>query len=152
MVNVSRVNWEYKDFMVGILIIGDQEKVRKSLVVAFKKQGYVVCDELDWESAKQVYSDKHDLVIADLEGKEQIGVEVLKAIKLSNRNVEIVAILPRNLIGTGKMYSYEVYDCIHKPFLLTDLVNMGKKALEKKKLSDKVRNLEQIMSGNKVVS
>jgi len=152
LVNVSRVNWEYKDFMVGILIIGDQEKVRKSLVIAFKKQGYEICDELDWESAKQVYSDKHDLVIADLEGKEQIGVEVLKAIKLSNRNVEIVAILPRNLIGTGEMYSYEVYDCIHKPFLLTDLVNMGKKALEKKKLSDKVRNLEQIMSGNKVVS
>ena len=151
MVNVSRVNWEYKDFMVGILIIGDQEKVRKSLVVAFKKQGYEVC-ELDWESAKQVYSDKHDLVIADLEGKEQIGVEVLKAIKLSNRNVEIVAILPRNLIGTGEMYSYEVYDCIHKPFLLTDLVNMSEKALEKKKLADKVQNLEQIMSGNKVVS
>ena len=151
MVNVSRVNWEYKDFMVGILIIGDQEKVRKSLVIAFKKQGYEVC-ELDWESAKQVYSDKHDLVIADLEGKEQIGVEVLKAIKLSNRNVEIVAILPRNLIGTGEMYSYEVYDCIHKPFLLTDLVNMSEKALEKKKLADKVQNLEQIMSGNKVVS
>ena len=152
MVNVSRVNWEYKDFMAGILIIGDQEKVRKSLVVAFKKQGYVVCDELDWESAKQVYSDKYDLVIADLEGKGQIGVEVLKAIKLSNRNVEIVAILPPNLIGTGEMYSHEVYDCVHKPFLLTDLVNMGKKTLEKKKLADKVRNLEQIMSGNKVVS
>ena len=138
--------------MAGILIIGDQEKVRKSLVVAFKKQGYVVCDELDWESAKQVYSDKYDLVIADLEGKGQIGVEILKAIKLSNRNVEIVAILPRNLIGTGEMYSYEVYDCIHKPFLLTDLVNMSEKALEKKKLADKVQNLEQIMSGNKVVS
>ena len=138
--------------MAGILIIGDQEKVRKSLVIAFKKQGYEICDELDWESAKQVYSDKYDLVIADLEGKEQIGVEVLKAIKLSNRNVEIVAILPRNLIGTGEMYSYEVYDCIHKPFLLTDLVNMSEKALEKKKLADKVQNLEQIMSGNKVVS
>jgi len=151
LVKVSRVNLENKDFMAGILIIGDQEKVRKSLVIAFKKQGYEVC-ELDWESAKQVYSDKHDLVIADLEGKEQIGVEVLKAIKLSNRNVEIVAILPRNLIGTGEMYSYEVYDCVHKPFLLTDLVNMGKKALEKKKLADKVQNLEQIMSGNKVVS
>lgn len=149
---MSRVNWENKDFMVGILIIGDQEKVRKSLVIAFKKQGYEVCDELDWESAKQVYSDKHDLVIADLEGKGQIGVEILKAIKLSNRNVEIVTILTPVLIGTGEMYSYEVYDCIHKPFLLTDLVNMGKKALEKKKLTDKVRNLEQIMSGNKVVS
>lgn len=152
MVNVSRINWEYKDFMAGILIIGDQEKVRKSLVIAFKKQGYEVCDELEWESAKQVYSDKYDLVIADLDGKEHIGVEVLKAIKLSNRNVEIVAILPPNLIGTGEMYSYEVYDCIHKPFLLADLVNMGKKALEKKKLADKVRNLEQIMSGSKVVS
>ena len=151
MVNLSRINWENKDFMAGILIIGDQEKVRKSLVIAFKKQGYEVC-ELDWESAKQVYSDKHDLVIADLEGKEQIGVEVLKAIKLSNRNVEIVAILPRNLIGTGEMYSCEVYDCVHKPFLLTNLVNMGEKALEKKKLADKVRNLEQIMSGNRIVS
>ncbi len=138
--------------MVGILIIGNQEKVRKSLVIAFKKQGYEICDESYWESAKQVYSDKHDLVIADLEGKEHMGVEVLQAIKLSNRNVEIIAILPRNLIGTGEMYNYEVYDCVHKPFLLTDLVNMGEKALEKKKLADKVRNLEQIMSGNKIVS
>ena len=152
MVNVSRINSENKDFMVGILIIGDQEKVRKSLVIAFKKQGYEMCDELDWENAKQVYSDKYDLIIADLEGKGQIGVEILKAIKLSNRNVEIVAILTPGLIGTGEMYSCEVYDCVHKPFLLTDLVNMGKKALEKKKLADKVRNLEQIMSGNKVVS
>jgi DNA-binding NtrC family response regulator len=138
--------------MVGILIIGDQEKVRKSLVIAFKKQGYEICDGLGWESAKQVYSDKYDLVIADLEGKGQIGVEILKAIKLSNRNVEIVAILTPDLIGTSEMYSCEVYDSVHKPFLLTDLVNIGKKALEKKKLADKVRNLEQIMSGNKVVS
>jgi len=33
---------------------------------------------------------------------------------------------------------------------LKDIVNIGKKALEKKKLADKVRNLEQIMDMDKM--
>ena len=139
-----------KDFMPNILIIEDQGKIRKLLVGVFKGEKYKTCDGTDWKKAVEFLNKNvYDLIIVDLEVKSQAGFEMLKMIKLSNPNAEIVAIFNPNEYDKNQIIRCGVYDYVLKPFLLSDVVNIGKKALEKKQLSDKVRNLEQIRDMDK---
>lgn len=136
--------------MPNILIIEDQEKIRKLLVGAFKGEKYKTCDGTDWKKAVEFLNKNvYDLIIVDLEVKSPAGFEMLKIIKLTNPNAEIVAIFNPNEYDKNQIIRWGVYDYALKPFLLGDVVNIGKKALEKKQLSDKVRNLEQIRDMDK---
>ena len=136
--------------MPSVLIIEEQGKIRKLMVGAFKREIYKTCDGTDWEKAVEFLNKNvYDLVIVDLEVKSPAGFEMLKIIKLTNPNAEIVAIFNPNECDKGRIISYGVYDYVLKPFLLRDVVVTGKKALEKKQLSDKVRNLEQIRDMDK---
>ncbi len=120
------------------------------MVGAFRRENYKTCDGTDWEKAVEFLNKNvYDLVIVDLEVKSPAGFEMLKIIKLTNPNAEIVAIFNPNECDKGRIISYGVYDYVLKPFLLRDVVVTGKKALEKKQLSDKVRNLEQIRDMDK---
>ena len=137
--------------MPRVLIIEEQEKIRKSVVGAFKREGYEICNGIDCENVKEFDTKNiYDLVVIDLEVEPRIGLEMLKAIKLSNPNAEVVALFHPNKYDIGQIISCGVYDYVLKPFLLRDVVNIGKKALEKKQLSDKVRNLEQIVDTDKL--
>ena len=136
--------------MPNILIIEDQEKIRKLLVGAFKRENYKTCDGIDWEKAAEfLKKNVYDLVIVDMEVKSSAGFEMLKIIKLTNPNAEIVAIFNPKEYDKNQIIRCGVYDYVLKPFLLSDVVNIGKKALEKKQLADKVRNLEQIRDMDK---
>jgi len=136
--------------MPNILIIEDQEKIRKLLLGAFKRENYKTCDGTDWEKAVEFLNKNvYDLVIVDLEVKSPEGFEMLKIIKLTNPNAEIVTIFNPNEYDKDHIIHCGVYDYVLKPFLLRDVVGTGKKALEKKQLSDKVRNLEQIRDMDK---
>ena len=120
------------------------------MVGAFKREIYKTCDGTDWEKAVEFLNKNvYDLVIVDMKVKSSSGFEMLNIIKLTNPNAEIVAIFNPNECDKGRIISYGVYDYVLKPFLLRDVVVTGKKALEKKQLSDKVRNLEQIRDMDK---
>ncbi len=136
--------------MPNILIIEDQGKIRKLLVGVFKGEKYKTCDGTDWKKALEFLNKNvYDLIIVDLEVKSPAGFEMLKTIKLTNPDAEIVAIFNPNEYDKNQIIRCGVYDYALKPFLLSDVVNIGKKALEKKQLSDKVRNLEQIRDMDK---
>ena len=136
--------------MPNILIIEEQEKIRKLLLGAFKRENYTTCDGTDWEKAVEFLNKNvYDLIIVDLEVKSPAGFEMLKIIKLMNPNAEIVTIFNPNEYDKNHIIRCGVYDYVLKPFLLRDVVGTGKKALEKKQLSDKVRNLEQIRDMDK---
>ena len=120
------------------------------MVGAFKRENYKTCDGTDWEKAVEFLNKNvYDLVIVDLEVKLPAGFEMLKIIKLTNPNAEIVAIFNPKEYDKNQIIRCGVYDYALKPFLLSDVVNIGKKALEKKQLVDKVRNLEQIRDMDK---
>jgi len=136
--------------MPSVLIIEEQEKIRKLMVGAFKRENYKTCDGTDWEKAVEFLNKNvYDLVIVDLQVKSPVGFEMLKIIKLTSHNAEIVAIFNPNEYDKNHIIHCGVYDYVLKPFLLRDVVGTGKKALEKKQLSDKVRNLEQIRDMDK---
>ena len=120
------------------------------MVGAFKRENYKTCDGTDGEKAVEFLNKNvYDLVIVDLEVKSPAGFEMLKIIKLTNPNAEIVTIFNPKEYDKNQLIRCGVYDYALKPFLLSDVVNIGKKALEKKQLADKVRNLEQIRDMDK---
>jgi DNA-binding NtrC family response regulator len=136
--------------MQRILIIEEQEKIRKSLVGAFKREGFEMCEGTGWERAVELFGrNAYDLIVIGLDVRPD-GYEMLKKIKLYNPGAEVVAIAPPNRYDAARMNNYGVYDCMVKPFRQKEIVDLGKKALEKKRLTDKVRNLEQIMDINKL--
>lgn len=138
--------------MSRILIIEEQEKVRKSLVGVFKREGFETCEAIGWGSAAVLFGrNAYDLIIVDLDIGSSDGYEVLKAIKFSNPDAEIVAIISPNMYDTDRMASCGVYDYILKPFRQKDVIDIGRKAMEKKQLADRVRNLEQIVDMNKSI-
>ena len=53
--------------MPNILIIEDQEKIRKLLVGAFKRENYKTCDGIDWGKRQNFLKNAYDLVIVDME-------------------------------------------------------------------------------------
>ncbi|MDN3513322.1 MAG: response regulator [Candidatus Brocadia sp.] len=137
--------------MSRILIIEEQKKARKSLVSVFKRDGFEICDGIEWESAAEIVrKNVYDLIVVVLDEKPSVGYEMLKTIKICSADAEIIAIVPPDRYGADQMVSYGVYDCIPKPVRQKDIVAMGKKALEKKQLADKVRSLQQIMDMDKL--
>lgn len=137
-------------FMPSVLIIEDREKMRKSLVNAFKRRHYEACKGVSWENAVEfLYKEVYDVVVVDLEVKKQAGYDMLKTIRRSNANAEIIAVFDPKEYDKDSVMSNGVYDYVFRPFLPDDVVRIGVKALEKKRLSDKVRNLEQIRDMDK---
>lgn len=132
--------------MSKVLIIEEEERIRKSLVSIFKQEGFEICDGIKWEKAGELLKkNTYDLIVVDLDTETCDGSEMVKSIKFSNSTAEVIAIIPQDRYDADRIASYKIYDCILKPFRRKDIVDMGKKALEKKQLADKVRNLEQII-------
>lgn len=136
--------------MPRVLIIEEQEKIQKSLVSIFKQEGFEKCDGIKWEKARELLEkNAYDLIIVDLDMELSDGYEIVKSIKFSNSTVEVIAIIPHDRYDVYRMADHGVYDCILKPFRRKDIIDIGRKALEKKQLTDKVRNLEQIIDKDK---
>lgn len=132
--------------MKRILIVEGQGKVRRSLVSILKREGFEVCEGTGWDGVLKACEKKaYDLFMVDLDTKPPEGDDILKKIKHTNVSAEIVAIASRSRCDANQINRYGIYDCLHKPFRQKEVIDLVKKALEKKQLADKVRNLEQII-------
>ena len=136
--------------MPSVLIIEKQGKIRKSLVSIFNQGGFKTCVGTGWENAGNLLRNNvYDLIIVDLDLNPSHGYEMLQSIKFSQSDAEIIAIIPSHDYDGGRVTGCGAYDYIVKPIRQKDIVALGKKALEKKQLTDKVRNLEKIMDMDK---
>lgn len=127
-----------------ILVVEDQDAMRESLVIAFKDEGYQVEAVASGEEAMQrLNNNVYDLVVTDLKMKKVDGLEVLKAVKNANSSTEVVLITAYGTIVTAvRAIRDGAYDYVTKPFRHQEILRVAKKALEKKRLKDRVRYLE----------
>ncbi|MEK7750242.1 MAG: sigma-54 dependent transcriptional regulator [Planctomycetota bacterium] len=128
-----------------ILVVEDQDAMRESLVIAFKDEGYQVEGVASGEEAIQRLNSNnvYDLVVTDLKMKKVDGLEVLKAVKNANSSTEVVLITAYGTISTAVQAIRDgAYDYVTKPFRHQEILKAAKKAIEKKRLKDRVRYLE----------
>ncbi len=128
-----------------ILVVEDQDAMRESLMIAFKDEGYQVEGAASGEEAMHKLDNQngYDLVVTDLKMKKVDGLEVLRAAKSANPSAEVVVITAYGTISTAVQAIRDgAYDYVTKPFRHQEILKVAKKALEKKRLKDRVRYLE----------
>jgi two-component system, NtrC family, response regulator HydG len=134
--------------MFRILIIEEHEKIQKSLVRAFKQEGLENCEGVIWDQADElIRKNAYDLVIVDFDTEHHDTSVTMNLLKVTNSMAEIIVLTSQSRFAHDQ--KHDAYDCILKPFKPGDVVNKGKKALEKKQLVDKVRSLEKIIGSRK---
>ncbi|HWH78585.1 MAG TPA: PAS domain S-box protein [Candidatus Binatus sp.] len=109
-----------------VLVVEDEETLVSLLKRLLPQAGYRVLAALDGEQAIDLYRDCHaeiDIVLLDLGLPKITGVEVMASLQEKNPGVNIIvttgyldADLKAQLVRSG------VKDCIHKPYLIADII------------------------------
>ncbi len=120
----------------GILIVDDEEIVRKSCIRILSPEGYnIETAKNGGEALKRLQDEPFDLVLADLVMPDITGIDLLKRIKEEWPETEVVIITGYGTVKTAvDALKYGAYDFIEKPFTPEVLLNSVERCLEKKKL------------------
>lgn len=128
--------------MEKILVIDDNQSIRKTLTSYLKKQGYEVFSAEDGiKGIEIVKSELPDLVITDIRMPGADGFEVLKNVKEIDPHIHVIIITAfDDMHTTVKAMQQGAYDYIEKPLEIDKLKITIQRALENKKLSDELNS------------
>jgi CheY-like chemotaxis protein len=118
-----------------ILIIDDDEAIRKSFILAFEDIGFKVDTAESGEKGLQMKKDsEYDLIFLDLNMPGMNGVETLRQIRKNDKKVPIYIFtafhkefMDQLKVAAGEGYDFEI---MQKPMSL-DIVSITKHILEK---------------------
>ncbi|HBZ33531.1 MAG TPA: response regulator, partial [Bacteroidales bacterium] len=131
--------------MAKILIIDDERSIRSTLedILSFEK--YKVDLAADGrEGIDKFVTGKYDLVLCDIKMPEMDGMEVLKRIAQSDKDIPIVMISGHADIKSAvECIKYGAFDFIEKPIDLNRLLITVKNALDRGTLVEQTRTLKK---------
>jgi len=129
-----------------VLIIDDEPGLRDMLIFGLQKRGYqVVCAANGDEALARIRADSFDLAICDIMMPGQNGVEVLQTLKELQPNLEVIMATGYATLETAvQSMKGGAFDYITKPYSLAHLCAIFEKALEHRRLTDKVNYLEEL--------
>ena len=112
-----------------ILVLDDEEIIRKSISLFLEKNNYNVVDTGDPNDALKLLEDNEiDIVIVDYKMPEMDGLEVLKRVKKINPNIEVIMITGH---GENKIIIEAMrngaFDFFNKPISTFDIENSIKR-------------------------
>ncbi len=122
--------------MARILVVDDEPSMREFLQILLSKQGHEVLTAGDVASALERFrSDDFDLVVSDLRLGRESGLDILKAVKESSPQTEVVMVTAfataENAVQAMKLGAH---DYVLKPFKNEELRLVVEKALEHRTL------------------
>jgi len=126
--------------MAKILVIDDDESIRETLSNFLKREKYEVLSAGDAISGKEVIK-KHlpDLIISDIKMPGMTGLELLKEVKDVNPNIHFILMTAYDEMQTTvEAMQKGAYDYIEKPLEIDKLKLTIERAIENKRLSDKL--------------
>lgn len=126
-----------------ILIVDDDPRMRKSLANLLQREGYVITEAPGGkEAADHLTSDVFDLVIADLKMEPVSGLDLLRLVKQTSPDVEVIVITAFGTIETAvEAMRLGAFDFITKPFQVEEILLRVRNALEKHRLKEEVNLL-----------
>lgn len=135
---MSELNKENSSFK--ILVIDDDESIRKTLTNYLKKLDYNVFSASNGlEGIEIAQKEIPDLVITDIKMPKADGFEVLKKVKEIDSHIHVIMITAfDDMSSTVKAMQQGAYDYIEKPLEIDKLKITISRALENKKMSEQL--------------
>lgn len=110
--------------MINILVVDDNEKIRKLIEIYLKKQGFQVFHSEDGEVALEVLDKtKIDLIIVDVMMPKKDGYELVQELRQANYTLPILMVTAKDTYPDKKMgFDLGVDDYMTKPIDMDELV------------------------------
>jgi len=123
-----------------VLIIDDQKAILESLGMYFSEKGHeIVCAESGTEGLKKVESEFPDIVILDIRLPDMNGLDILRNLKSTKKNVFVIMITAfHDMETTIRAMKNGAYDYIYKPINIRQLENSVRRIVEAKNVRDRV--------------
>ena len=131
--------------MANILVIDDERSIRSTLadILSFEKYKVDVASD-GREGLNSLATGKYDLVLCDIKMPEIDGMEVLRQVVASERDVPVVMISGHADIKSAvECIKFGAFDFIEKPIDLNRLLITVKNALDKGNLVQQTRTLRK---------
>ncbi len=128
-----------------ILVVDDEAGIRSSLKGILEDEGYTTkTTETGEEALGLLTKQDFDLVLLDIWLPGMSGIEVLKKIKMTDENSQVVMISGHGTIETAVVATkLGAYDFLEKPLSLEKVILTVKNALRQKKLEEENIQLRQ---------
>jgi putative two-component system response regulator len=135
-----------------ILVVDDEEQLRRLILKAFELQGYVCHEASDGEKALEVLSKENvDVVITDVAMPNMDGIELTASIKALNGPDVIMMTGYAKDLSYGDAVAKGASDFIQKPFELKEMLIRLKRVLRERamraELKDRVGQLMTALEG-----
>jgi two-component system, NtrC family, response regulator HydG len=128
-----------------ILVVDDDESNRVTLERLLGREGYEVTHaSTGREAMERLRAHPADLVLTDLKMPGMTGIDLLKAVRTLDPDVEVVVMTAYGTVETAVEAMKEgAYDFVAKPLKRLELVTTVRKALEKRGLQVENRRLRE---------
>jgi ATP-dependent Lon protease len=132
-----------------ILIVDDEEIVRKNLTHYLSKDNYVVVSVSNGvEALKKMESLEFDVILTDLKMDHIDGIEILKRTKVKHPYTEVVMITGYATIDSAvESMKHGAFHYLTKPFKLENVKTVVRQAIEKKNLRKETKGSVLCFSG-----
>jgi two-component system response regulator HydG len=126
-----------------ILIVDDEPGMRRSLAIMLRREGYAAAEEASGQAAiEHLGRDVVDLVIADLRMEGVSGLDLLRHVKQTTPDVEVILMTAYGTIEAAvDAMKIGAFDFITKPFEMEEVLLRVRNALERRGLKREVHRL-----------
>ena len=127
-----------------ILVVDDDSQMRKSLAILLRRENYRVAEASGGEVATELLQrEVFDLVITDLHMEPMSGLDLLRAIKETHPDLEVIVVTAFGTIDVAvQAMKLKAFDFVTKPFQPEEILLRVGNALEKSRLREEVRRLQ----------
>jgi DNA-binding NtrC family response regulator len=131
-----------------ILLIDDDESLRRVTEFTLKEDGFTVITAADGRAAMETFSSSHvDLVVTDVRMPEMDGMELLSRLKAMHPDLPVVVLTAHGTISAAvDAMKLGAADYLTKPFTRDQLRSSIRKALEVARLKAENRTLRQMVA------
>lgn len=136
--------------MKKILIVDDEKNMRWAIKKALEKQNYSILEGTNGLEAVEIFHEEEpDLILMDLKMPVMDGLEALKKIKASNKEIPVIMITAHGTVESAiEAMKLGALDYISKPFDIEELKVVIKKALHVGELQEEIGFLREELEKN----
>ncbi len=126
-----------------ILIVDDEQHIRKVLALLVKEAGYLPIECIDGPSAlKSIRMGPPEAVLLDLRMPGMDGMEVLREIKVLDPDLPVIIITANaNIHGSVAAMRYGAHDYLSKPFEHEEVIRIIRRAVAERLLKRRLQNV-----------